>query len=211
MAERNRVQALFPQGAEPLPNPVGTAPGIWMTHRQGHVACLPGVPSEMRRMFDEQVVPRLRRLGCGGPGHRPPQDQPLRQGRVGHRVPGHGPDRPRAHPRGRHHRSDATISFRITGVGDTEEEAPRQTEPTAELIYERFGSLVVGEGTDDVAEGLFAQLARTRLHAGHRRVVHRRTDRAQVTAIPGVSPYYLGGVVSYSNESKVDCWASRPT
>ena len=34
MAERNRVQALFPEGAEPLPNRVGTAPGIWMTHRK---------------------------------------------------------------------------------------------------------------------------------------------------------------------------------
>ena len=63
MSERNRVQALFPRGAEPLPNPVGTAPGIWMRDRPRDVACLPGVPHEMRRMFQEQVVPRLRHNG----------------------------------------------------------------------------------------------------------------------------------------------------
>src|SRR5437763_728183 len=61
MAERNRVQALFPRGAEPLENPIGTAPGIWMPLGRATIACLPGVPSEMKRMFREQVVPRLRR------------------------------------------------------------------------------------------------------------------------------------------------------
>ena len=47
---------------------------------------------------------------------------------------------------------DSTISFRITASGTTEDEARLLIEPTARLIYERFGSLVVGEGTDDVPE-----------------------------------------------------------
>ena len=63
MAERNRVQALLPEGAEPLSNRVGTAPGIWTKLGTALVGCLPGVPSEMRLMFDEQVLPRLKRLG----------------------------------------------------------------------------------------------------------------------------------------------------
>ena len=50
-------------------------------------------------------------------------------------------------------------------------------EPTAELIYERFGSLVVGEGTDDVPEATVAQLAAQRRDPGHGRVVHRRHGR----------------------------------
>src|SRR6516225_2143113 len=47
MPERNRVQALFPAGAEPIPNDRGTAPGIWMRVGNAHVAAMPGVPSEM--------------------------------------------------------------------------------------------------------------------------------------------------------------------
>ena len=88
MTERNRVQALFPAGAEPLPNPVGTAPGIWMKIGRATIACLPGVPSEMKLMFREQVVPRLRQDGFDRPGHRPSQDQPVRQGRIRYRSPG---------------------------------------------------------------------------------------------------------------------------
>ena len=84
----------------------------------------------------------------------------------------------------------------------TEEEALPQTEPTAGLIYERFGSLIVGEGTDDVAEGLFAQLARTDSTLATAESCTGGLIAQKVTAIAGVSPYYLGGAVTYSNESK---------
>jgi nicotinamide-nucleotide amidase len=47
MPERNRVQALFPAGSEPITNDRGTAPGIWMRLGQAEVAAMPGVPSEM--------------------------------------------------------------------------------------------------------------------------------------------------------------------
>src|SRR3954468_14461295 len=59
MPERTRVQAMVPEGAEPIPNPVGTAPGVWMTFGEKVVAAMPGVPSEMKRMYEEQVKPRL--------------------------------------------------------------------------------------------------------------------------------------------------------
>src|SRR3954469_495679 len=66
MPERNRVQALFPAGAEPIPNDRGTAPGIWMRVGDCLIAAMPGVPSEMYAMFETQVKPRLLGLGLGG-------------------------------------------------------------------------------------------------------------------------------------------------
>src|SRR5262249_36554249 len=66
MPERNRVQALFPAGAEPIPNANGTAPGIWMTIGNCFVVAMPGVPSEMFAMFETQVKPRLRTIGLEG-------------------------------------------------------------------------------------------------------------------------------------------------
>src|SRR4051794_7162107 len=59
MPERNRVQALFPAGAEPIANHHGTAPGIWMRLGTAIVVAMPGVPSEMFAMFETQVKPRL--------------------------------------------------------------------------------------------------------------------------------------------------------
>src|SRR5262249_21375328 len=66
MPDRNRVQALLPVGAEAIPNPAGTAPGIWMKVGKATVIAMPGVPSEMYRMYTEQVQPRLLTLGVGG-------------------------------------------------------------------------------------------------------------------------------------------------
>src|SRR5436190_9772565 len=47
MAERNRVQAYVPAGAEPIPNDRGTAPGVWMRLGPAWLAAMPGVPTEM--------------------------------------------------------------------------------------------------------------------------------------------------------------------
>jgi nicotinamide-nucleotide amidase len=63
MPEINRRQAMVPEGAAVLPNPRGSAPGLWI-EAGGHILILlPGVPSELRAMFDQEVRPRLTRLG----------------------------------------------------------------------------------------------------------------------------------------------------
>ena len=59
MPAANRRQALLIPSAEPLPNPIGSAPGWWVDRDGVIVALMPGVPSEMRRMWAEQVRPRL--------------------------------------------------------------------------------------------------------------------------------------------------------
>src|SRR5439155_10913861 len=115
-------------------------------------ACLPGVPNEMRRMFDDQVVPLLRREG-------------LAARRIVHRkinLFGKGESEVEAEAfdltaRGRVPEvgitaSEATISFRIAAQADSEEEAARLMEPTARQIYERFSDLIVGEGGEDVVD-----------------------------------------------------------
>lgn len=61
MPVSNLRQALLIASAQPLDNPIGSAPGWWV-ERDGHSAALmPGVPAEMQRMWIEQVAPRLRR------------------------------------------------------------------------------------------------------------------------------------------------------
>src|SRR5207244_3479629 len=60
MPERNIKQATRTESTQALPNPRGSAPGWWV-ERDGHVlVAMPGVPHEMRHMWETQVVPRLR-------------------------------------------------------------------------------------------------------------------------------------------------------
>jgi len=60
MPQSNLRQALRIPSAEILPNPIGSAPGWWVARDGSAVAIMPGVPSEMRRMWSEQVAPRIR-------------------------------------------------------------------------------------------------------------------------------------------------------
>jgi nicotinamide-nucleotide amidase len=59
MPAANRRQAMRVPSAESLPNPIGSAPGWWVDADGAVVVLMPGVPSEMRRMWTEQVRPRL--------------------------------------------------------------------------------------------------------------------------------------------------------
>lgn len=204
MAERNRVQALVPRGAEVLANRVGTAPGLWMRIGESVVACLPGVPYEMRIMFDEQVVPRLGTLGPAGrvivhhkinlfgKGESDIETEALDLTARG-RLPEVGIT---VH--------EATISFRIRSEGATEDEARQAMEPTLALIRARFGRLIVGEATDDVAEAVVAQLVRTGATLATAESCTGGLIAHLITSQAGVSPYYPGGVVSYANEAKAD-------
>src|SRR5581483_2948011 len=62
MSESNAKQADFPEGADILPNPIGTAAGFSIKLGNALAFFMPGVPSEMHRMFEEQVVPRIRAM-----------------------------------------------------------------------------------------------------------------------------------------------------
>lgn len=59
--------ALFPEGAEIIPNPVGSAAGFSLTHRGCLFIVLPGVPAEATRMFTDSVMPRLKSLDPAPP------------------------------------------------------------------------------------------------------------------------------------------------
>ena len=175
-----------------------------MTVGGSSFACLPGVPNEMKRMFDDQVVPWLARRG-------------LASRRIAHRkinMFGKGESEIEAEAldltaRGRVPEvgitaSEATIAFRISAEGDTEEEARRLIEPTATLIYERFGDLIVGEGTEDVVEALVRELARSGRTIATAESCTGGLVAQMITSVPGVSHHYPGGVVTYSAEAKAN-------
>jgi len=204
MAERNRVQALLPVGAEPLPNRVGTAPGIWMPIGRSTVACLPGVPNEMRIMFDEQVTPRLRNIdGRGrvivhhkinlfGKG-----ESDIEAAALDLTARGHTPEVGITV-------SEATISFRISAEGATEDEARRAMEPTISTIHDRFGPLIVGEGAVDVVDAVVSLLEKTQTTLATAESCTGGLIAHMLTRNAGVSAHYPGGVVSYANAAKVE-------
>ncbi len=204
MPDRNRVQALVPAGTDVLANRVGTAPGLSIVRARGTFFCLPGVPGELKVMFDEQVVPRLRR--------DPRLDRVFvhrvinMYGKGESEIEALAPD---LTARGRRPEvgitaSDATISFRVVCDGATVAEAERDMEPTLASIRERFADLIVGEGKIDVVEALVEQLVRTGATIATAESCTGGLIAGRLTGVPGVSAHFAGGVVCYSNDSKTD-------
>ncbi len=60
--ELNQAQADIPEGFSALSNPVGTAPGLFYNGTRGTLFCLPGVPFEMKRLFTDEVIPRISKI-----------------------------------------------------------------------------------------------------------------------------------------------------
>ncbi len=163
MPDGNKAQALFPAGSQIIPNPTGTAPGIALEiSRSGREPCrvyaLPGVPSEMFRMWDETVRPELVRV-CGAP-------QVIRHRRIKcfglseSELEGRLPDLIR---RGRVPSvgitvSAATITLRITSQGANDAECQAMAEPTAKMIYDCLGNVVFGEEDDELEDTVVSLL-----------------------------------------------------
>lgn len=209
MPERNRVQALMPQGAEPLVNDWGTAPGVWMQLGKAHVAAMPGVPSEMFQMFEARVRPRLEVLGLAGgvlverkintfgAGESAVEEKLFDLTRRGH-VPEVGITV-----------SDAVISLRILARAATLAEAEAQIAPVEATIRQRLGEMVFGTDQTTLEDAVMALLAARRKTLATAESITGGGVGERLTAVAGASAWFKGGVIAYSNRVKTD-WLAVP-
>jgi nicotinamide-nucleotide amidase len=204
-AARNRVppqvnfkQALIPVGAEPLRNPVGTAPGIWWQDPPEHpgvrIVMLPGVPREMKRMWEEQVEPRLRPFADSAV-------HTLRMVVAG--VPESNLDERTREVRERHGHLDWTILASLTQV----ELLARGPDP--EALHEAQDAFLPVLGPDLVCIGggnlEDAVLDHLRARGETLAVAESMSGgllASRLTAIPGASSAFLGGATAYTRAAK---------
>jgi nicotinamide-nucleotide amidase len=158
MPASNNIQAMFPRGAIPIHNPHGTAPGIdFMLLRPGRdstrIFALPGVPAEMKEMWEGSVRPKIQNLQDATGTRRVIVHHRIKCFGVGESdLEGMLPDLIR---RGRTPSvgitvSQATITLRITAEGENEQAARGAMQPTIETIRQSLGNLVYGEEDDEL-------------------------------------------------------------
>ncbi len=207
MPERNKIQAMFPTGSVPISNTCGTAPGIRAELRGAMIFAMPGVPGEMKAMFERDVLSALvaanadradaagviltLRLQCYGTGESNIAEQItdlMQRGRnpmVGTAA------------------QETIIGVRLCARGRTRQEARAILDEAAAEVRRRLGTLVFGEEDETLAHAVAKLLSDTGKTVATAESCTGGLIAKSLTDIPGSSRYFIDGVVTYSNEAKV--------
>jgi len=204
MPENNLKQADFPEGAEIIPNPLGTAPGFRMPVTiGGHTAelvVLPGVPREMKPMMENWVIPWLRRNRGTDKviAMRIFQTFGMSESALDEAVAGLiRPDEARIGLRA----SFPQISLRLTVEGEPGE-AERRLDALARRVHERLGEFVFAEGDVSMEEVVGRLLIERKLRLAVAESCTGGLIGHRLTNVPGSSNYLVADFVTYSNEMK---------
>jgi nicotinamide-nucleotide amidase len=197
MPESVNVQALLPAGAQVLPNPNGTAPGLAIEHEKKLVLLLPGPPRELQPMFDQYVLPVLRQYF----GRQPPFDcrvfkvvglaESIVEEKVVPALAG---------------LSAIELGYSAK-MGEVEVRVVSNLKATADEAERRvraaLGDNIFGTGDQRLEEVVVLMLAAARKTIAVAESCTGGLIAHRITNVSGASEVFLEGCVTYSNPSKV--------
>src|SRR4051812_5993081 len=202
MTPNNERQALVPNGAVPLPNPNGTAPGLRLDQEGKLVVLLPGPPRENQPMFDTYVMPELEQRSRG-----------LRLSKRVLKVTGMGESQlddkiapiyqQYTNPTTTILFTDAEVELHLTATAESAARAEALVEELADKLEEAIGDNCYstrGEQLEEVI-GLRLRLKQMTLSTAESCTGGLVAER--LTRVPGASDYFAGSIVSYTNDVKM--------
>ena len=201
MPERNKVQAYIPVGGKPLENKLGTAPGIEAEKADKWFFSLPGVPLEMKDMFEQCVLPELaripsghvtlvRKIKCFGAGESAIAEL------LGNLM-----------QRNRNPLINCTVScgvitLSIVASADNRADANTMIEHAEQLLNSKLGTLVYGVENQSLSEVVGQMLAEQNKTLATAESCTGGLIEKLLTDIGGSSRYFTYGWVTYSNDAK---------
>ncbi len=208
LPESNTSQAMIPAGFESIVNLAGTAPALLKSYDhvegQGLLAVLPGVPHEMKKFMRDNVLPRFTQME----GAQSIQQKTLLTVGIGeshlHELLEGVESSLNEGLSLAYLPSLASLRLRLTSVSDDEDAGRSRLEELEKWIRDRADKWIYGEG-DDSLEGVLGRMLRDR---GMSLAIAESCTGGgianRITNVPGASEYFVGGVITYSNEVKKD-------
>jgi nicotinamide-nucleotide amidase len=199
MNPSNEKQADVPAGAEILPNQRGTAPGFALEIGGSTAFFMPGVPKEMKPMFSEQILPRIRTAASNNAHQIVLHVYGMRESAIGEALAGVEAQYPGLTLGYRVHFPECDVKVHVRAA--TQATARDVAQKAAAEVKQKLGDAVYGEGDDAFPEVVG-------------RAVHNRNYRLAIaesctgglvshllTSYPA-SDYLVGGAVTYANSAK---------
>jgi nicotinamide-nucleotide amidase len=201
MPSINEAQALVPRGAKVIENPRGTAPGLHFEHQGTEFFILPGVPAEAETMLTQYVVPFLK-TAAAGPwiSRRVIRTIGLSESVLAERLAGIESEAPDVMIGYLPHSYGLDVTLTVLALDNSwAAEALRRIE---RRVIEAAGDAVYGFGRDTLADVLGGMLAEQGRTIAAAESFTAGAIGATITATPGASRYFLGGVTAYANSAK---------
>ena len=209
MAPNNEKQADVIEGASVLVNPRGSAPGLSVEDGDRIVVLLPGPPSEMKPMFEEQVLPLLRaRTGGALLKTRVLKIASMSESDVDHTV---APlYQTFTNPRTTILSAPGQVELHLTASGASLAAVEERIESLASGIRGLLAGRVFSEDGQELPAVVGALLRDRRLSLAAAESCTGGLLAARLTSVPGSSAYFERGFVTYSNRAKVELLGIAP-
>lgn len=203
MTENNKRQAILPSRAVVLPNPHGTAPGFVALRPDGKfVACMPGVPREMKPMLADQVIPwMVERFGLKSAIYtKTLHTIGIGESELDRRV--EDLFRTLENPKIAMLAHGGRVDVKVMAKAESAEAADAMIAPVADQLRERIGAGYYGDDELTPGGAIVTELVRRNQTIGVAESVTGGGIADAIVAVPGASRAFYGGIVAYDNSVK---------
>lgn len=216
IADNNRVQAMIPKGARIINNGIGTAPGFCVPFKDREIISLPGVPYEMKLMTEHWVLPHIRKLIEYSVNNQKADvfkwhkfllikeinsfgiSESLLGEKIEHLM---GQDK---NPLIGTQASINGIKVRLCANANSKEDAVGMLNDAAKKVKQSLGISVYGEDDIKLEDAIYDLLNKQNMSIATAESCTGGLIASLLTNVPGISEFYLEGIVAYSNEAKTN-------
>ncbi len=202
MTENNKKQAIMPSRATVFHNDAGTAPGFALEKDGKYIICMPGPPREMKRMFQKSVVPFLQSMIDGALYYRQIRFFGIGESMLETQLLDLIDNQ--TDPTLATYAKEGECSLRIASKRATEEEAEHAVDEMLEKVKERVGHYIYSCDDEELAQVVADRLMEQGLTLSSAESCTGGMFASTMTDIPGISQCFDRGLVTYSNQAKME-------
>ncbi|WP_075589980.1 CinA family nicotinamide mononucleotide deamidase-related protein [Labilibacter marinus] len=207
--ELNRQQAMVPANCSVIRNPVGTAPIMWFEHKETIFVSMPGVPSEMKRALEFEIIPRLvSRFVTSSIIHKTVIVSNIPEATLADMLSDFEKEIP-THIKLAYLPSPGRIRLRFTGRGESEKVVAAEIEQLITNLEPIIGDAILGYDDKPTVQFIADIFKENNLSLGTAESCTGGNIAHQITLLPGSSNYFKGGVVAYHNDVKMGMLAVK--
>lgn len=202
MVDSNNGQAMVPANSEVLFNRSGTAPGMWFDESGKVFISMPGVPFEMKVIFEEQCVPRLlKRFDLPVIVHRTILTSNIGESFLAEKIEDLENSLP-PHIKLAYLPAVGQVRLRFSGTHSHYETLRNELDQIVTALYEKAGDYIYGEENDSLEKNVGVLLQSNHSTLSTAESCTGGYIAHLITSVAGSSAYYKGSVISYANEIK---------